>query len=165
VYRCTSRGTGLSGGSGPGAPTVNAMNPALHDPLKRTARFVTHTWCRRLTLLLAAYQLWAYRPAGLFVAAAVLCFRTGLVYSMVSLVAQACRWRIVPGVVLLAFTYTVGLGLQGQPVLDSPTKTHLALAVVIAVELGGHAYWWWKCRRQQLPRVSAEQLLWVYGRA
>lgn len=115
-------------------------------------------------MLVAAYQLWAYRPGGLYVAAAVVCFRTGLVYGLVSLIAQACRWRIVPGVVLLAFTYTVGLTLDGQPVLDSPTKTYAAVAVVIVAELAGQAYWWWKCRRQQLPRVSAEQLLWIYAR-
>jgi hypothetical protein len=140
------------------------MNPAFHDPLQRVARLVTSSWCRGLTPLVAAYLLWAYRPGGMFVAAAVLCFRTGLVYGLVSLIAQACRWRIVPGVVLLAFTYTVGLALDGQPVLDSRTKIYLAIVVVVAAELGGRAYWWWKCRRQQLPRVSAEHLLWVYGR-
>lgn len=140
------------------------MNPAFQEPLKRAARLVTSNWCRGLTLLIAAYEAWALRPEGVFAAAAVLSFRTGLVYGLVSLVAEACRWRIVPGVVLLAFTYSVGLALDGQPVLVSRTQTYLAIVVVIAVELGGHAYWWWKCRRQQLPRVSAERLLWVYGR-
>jgi hypothetical protein len=140
------------------------MNPTLHDPLKRVARLVTSTWCRALTLVLAAYGVWAFRPEGLFVAAAVVCFRTGLVYGLVSLVSEACRWRILPGVVLLAFTYTVGLALEGQPVLDSPTKISLLVAVVVVAELGGRAYWWWKCRRHRLPQVSAEQLLWVYGR-
>jgi hypothetical protein len=140
------------------------MNPAIHDLVKRAARLITSTWCRRLTLLIAAYQLWAFRPGGMSVAAAVLCFRTGLVYGLVSLVAEACRWRIVPGVVHLGFTYTVGLALAGQPVLNSPAQIYLAIAVVIVTELGGHTYWWWKCRRQRLHSVSAEDLLWVYGR-
>lgn len=140
------------------------MDPAWHDSLKSVARLVTSSWCRRATLLYVAYLAWGHRPTGLFVAAAILCFRTGLVYGLVSLIAQACRWRILPSVVLLAFAYTVGLALDGQPVLDSPLKTYLAGALVIIAELGGHAYWWWKCRRQQLPRVSPEQLLWVYGR-
>jgi hypothetical protein len=140
------------------------MNPAFHDPLKRLARLLTHDWCRGLTLLLAGYVLWAYRPEGLFVAAAVLCFRTGLVYGLVSLVSQASRWRIVPGVLMLGFTYTAGLSLEGEPVLDTPTRIHLALTLVLLVELGGHAYWRWMCHRFHLPRVSAEQLLWVYGR-
>src|SRR5262249_7265071 len=110
------------------------------------------------------YQLWAYRPWGVLVAAAVLCLRTGLVYGLVSLTSQACRWRIVPGVVLLAFTYTVALALEGQPVLDTRTKAYVAFGFVRARELGGRGSWWWKCRRQRLPRVSAEHLLWVYGR-
>jgi hypothetical protein len=140
------------------------MNLTIHDPLKRVARLVTSSWCRGLTLAFAAYQLWAFRPWGVLVAAAVLCCRTGVVYGLVSLTSQKCRWRILPGVVLLAFTYTVGLSLQGQPVLDTRTKAYIALAVVALAELGGRAYWWWKCRRQLLPRVSAERLLWVYGR-
>src|SRR3954453_17809658 len=102
------------------------MDPAWHDPLKGVARLLTSRWCRVITLVFAAFQVWQYRPVGIFVAAAVLCFRSGLVYGLVSLISEACRWRIVPSVVLLSFAYTVGLALDGQPVLDSPTKTYLA---------------------------------------
>jgi hypothetical protein len=64
------------------------MDPAWHDPLKGVGRLLTSRWCRRVTLVFAAYQVWEYRPAGIFVAAAVVCFRSGLVYGLVSLIAE-----------------------------------------------------------------------------